>query len=76
MDFGLPYMGRKRVQCFVLINTHLPILYFGGHFVPKEKVHRKLWIGADRQFKGIPANDREIQKKNRVSFFFVDFAYT
>lgn len=35
------------------------------HFVPKEKVHRKLWIGADRQFKGIPANDREIQKKNR-----------
>lgn len=34
-------------------------------FVPKEKVHPKLWIGADRQFKGIPANDREIQKKNR-----------
>ena len=56
-------------QGFVLINTHLLFLYFGGHFVPKEKVHPKLWIGADRQFKGIPANDREIQKKNRVSFF-------
>lgn len=42
--------------------------YFEGHFVPKEKVHPKLWVGADRRFKDISRNDREIKRKNRVSF--------